>query len=286
MTEVGAAMLHQYPHQGHLGSVGRPLPGYEMRLIDAFGGVIHADHASGDLQVRYAGMMTGYKNQEPIPEGTWYSSGDIMSRIDGRYYVVGRSKELIKVNGFQVAPAELEAMLLTHPCLVDAAVIGCLRADGVTEVPRAFVVQMSDGGRCSRLTANEVYNFVADRLASYKKLDGGIIFVDEIPKTASGKIQRFKLAQMDQFRKSITELLVKNDYAIEIEDVTEFKEKTVARRRSARLRRQQSEQTKVTAPDIARPRRKQKLSLRAKMKALQEPRFSIDRTSFDTALFK
>jgi acyl-coenzyme A synthetase/AMP-(fatty) acid ligase len=206
MTEIGAAMLHRYPHKGYLASVGRPLLGYEMRLLDAFGNIITADHKPGDLQVRYAGMMTGYKDQEPIPSGSWYSTGDIMYRIDGRYHVVGRSKELIKVNGFQVAPAELEATLLTHPCIIEAAVIGRLRADGVTEVPRAFVVRMSDGGRCSRLTAEEIYAFVAQRLASYKRLDGGIVFVDEIPMTASGKIQRFKLAQMDQFCNSITEL--------------------------------------------------------------------------------
>jgi acyl-coenzyme A synthetase/AMP-(fatty) acid ligase len=90
--------------------------------------------------------------------------------------------------------------LLAHPCIVGAAFIGCLRANGVTEVPR--------------LTAEEIYTFVAERLASYRPLDCSIVFVDEIPRTASGKIQRFKLAQMDQFRNSITELLMRNDDAV------------------------------------------------------------------------
>lgn len=284
MTEIGAAMLHQYPHKGHLGSIGRPLPGYEMRLVDAFGGLITADHEPGDLQVRYAGMMTGYKNQAPIPQGSWYSTGDIMSRIDGRYYVVGRSKELIKVNGFQVAPAELEALLLTHPCIIDAAVIGCLRADGITEVPRAFVIRISDEGRCSRLTADEVYTFTAERLASYKRLEGGIVFVDEIPRTASGKIQRFKLAQMDQFRNSITDLLVQNDRAVKVQDVQQLKTRSTTTRRSPRLGKRSSDQAKSAARVILRPRRKRKISLRSKMKALTESSVSIQGKYHNTGL--
>ena len=212
MTEVGAAMLLQYPERnGCDGSVGRPLPGYEMRLLDSMGQVIVDDHQPGELQVRYIGMMTGYKNQAPVPPGTWYSTGDLMSRAEGRYFVVGRSKELIKVNGFQVAPAEIEAVLLAHPHIADAAVIGALREDNVSEVPRAYIVRKADvDGRCGTLTAQEVYDFARGRLASYKALEGGVVFVDEIPKTATGKIQRFKLARMDQYRRSVTELLIRN----------------------------------------------------------------------------
>lgn len=135
MSEVGASAFHKYPEQGHLGSIARPLPGYDFRLLDCFGATISSDHEPGELQVRYPGMMTGYKGHEPVEEGSWYSTGDIASRVESRYCIVGRSKELIKVNGFQVSPAEVEATLLTHECINDAAVIGVLRADGVTEVP-------------------------------------------------------------------------------------------------------------------------------------------------------
>lgn len=207
-----------------------------------------------------------------------------MSRIDGRYYVVGRSKELIKVDGFQVAPAELEATLLTHPCIVDAAVIGCLRTDGVTEVPRAFMIRMSDGGRCSRLTADEVYTFVAERLASYKRLDGGIVFVDHIPRTASGKIQRFKLAQTDQFRTSVTELLVKNDHFVDVEDTQQLKKQLTTRRRNARLGSKICLQTASSSSTALRPRRARKRSLRAKMEALQESNMSLREVRYDAGL--
>ena len=99
MTEIGAAMLLQYPEQDDGGSIGRPLPGYEMRLVSSSLKTISEDRVPGELQVRYAGMMTGYKNHRPLREGDWFSTGDIMSRLAGKYYVVSRSKEMIKVNG-------------------------------------------------------------------------------------------------------------------------------------------------------------------------------------------
>ena len=273
-TEIGAATLHHYPEQGNLGSIGRPLPGFEMRLLNTLGEIIQEDYVSGELQVRYPGTMTGYKDQIPFEPGSWYSTGDIMSRIDGRYVVVGRSKELIKVNGFQVAPAELEATLLTHECIVDCAVIGTPRADNVTEVPRAFVIRKGEpGGRCSSLTTDEVYHYAAARLASYKRLEGGVIFVDSIPRTASGKIQRFKLAQMDQFRKSMTDLLVKNDVLVKNEDVRETTNHP-GRRRSARQRRASIGSGLVGDAGISKrtslPSRKRGITLRAKMQALEE----------------
>ena len=99
-TETGPVTLHQFPAQdGCDGSIGRPLPGYEMRLLDNFGNMILEDNQPGEAQVRYAGMMIGYKNQPPHPMGEWYSTGDTMTRVNGKYFVVGRIKELIKVNG-------------------------------------------------------------------------------------------------------------------------------------------------------------------------------------------
>lgn len=83
-------------------------------------------------------------------------------------------------------------MLRQHNHIADVAVAGVLREDGLTEVPRAYVVRNS-GAETHEIDAEDVYNFARDRLASYKALDGGVVFVDHIPRTASGKVQRFKL---------------------------------------------------------------------------------------------
>ncbi len=101
LTEVGAVTFSKYPERdGCDGSIGRLLPGYRMRLLDGSGKVITEDNDSGEVQVRYEGMMTGYKNHPPFPVGEWYSTGDVMTRVNGKYFVVGRIKELIKVNGY------------------------------------------------------------------------------------------------------------------------------------------------------------------------------------------
>ena len=92
------------------------------------------------------------------------------------------------------------------PGIIDVAVTGMNMPDGSGEVPRAFVVRSRDPS-ISRLTAEEVYNYARARLASYKALDGGVIFVEEIPRTASGKIQRFKLSQMNSYREMVASLL-------------------------------------------------------------------------------
>ena len=99
------------------------------------------------------------------------------------------------IRSWQVAPAELEAVLRKHPAVADVAVVGVLRDDGVSEVPRAYIVRDSEvvARGPTGVTAEEVYSFARERLASYKALDGGIVFVDSIPRTASGKIQKFKL---------------------------------------------------------------------------------------------
>ncbi|KAK3059416.1 hypothetical protein LTS18_010921, partial [Coniosporium uncinatum] len=103
-----------------------------------------------------------------------------------KWYIVDRKKELIKVRGFQVAPPELEGFLLGHPDIVDAAVIG-VPAGEDTELPRAYVVRRP-GSDASEMTEEDVKEFVGSRLAKYKRLEGGVRFVEAIPKNASGKI--------------------------------------------------------------------------------------------------
>jgi acyl-CoA synthetase (AMP-forming)/AMP-acid ligase II len=135
--------------------------------------------------------MAGYLGNEQATRETidgdgFLHTGDL-ARVDstGCVYIVDRLKELIKYKGYQVPPAELEAVLLAHPQIADAAVIGVRDVDSGEEVPKAFVVKQSG----AELTADEVMTFVADQVAPYKKVRR-VEFIDAIPKTASGKILR------------------------------------------------------------------------------------------------
>ena len=111
---------------------------------------------------------------------------------DGCVHIVDRLKELIKYKGYQVPPSELEALLLTHPAVADAAVIGVVDPASGEEVPKAFVVRQTGAAGAETLTASEVMSFVAEHVAPYKKVRQ-VEFVDAIPKSASGKILRREL---------------------------------------------------------------------------------------------
>jgi acyl-CoA synthetase (AMP-forming)/AMP-acid ligase II len=164
------------------------------RLVDDAGGNITGYDVPGELCVRGPLVIPGYfenpkANAEAFKNG-WFYTGDIAycDSKSKKWYIVDRKKELIKVRGFQVAPPELEAVLLGHPQIVDTAVIG-VYPKGVDggEVPRAYVVRRQ-GPEGAKLTAEDVKRYLEPRLAKYKALDGGVVFLDAIPKTASGKI--------------------------------------------------------------------------------------------------
>ena len=145
---------------------------------------------SGELWVRGPNVMLGYLNNDQATADTidvdgFLHTGD-MATVDanGCVYIVDRLKELIKYKGYQVPPAELEALLLTNPKIADAAVVGAHDEDG-EEVPKAFVV-VAEG---AELTADEVIAFTAERVAPYKKVRQ-VEFIAQIPKSASGKILR------------------------------------------------------------------------------------------------
>ena len=142
----------------------------------------------GEIWIRGPQVMKGYLNNPEatalsIDEDGWLRTGDIGHvDADDHFFIVDRLKELIKYKGFQIAPAELEALLLTHPAIVDAAVIP-IPDEEAGEVPKAFIVLRPD----HELSAAEAQAFVAGHVAHYKQTRE-VEFVDEIPKSASGKI--------------------------------------------------------------------------------------------------
>jgi 4-coumarate--CoA ligase len=172
------------------GSVGITVPGTECRIVEPSTGADAGPGEEGELWVRGPQVMKGYLNN---PEATaacldaegWLRTGDIAQfDADGYLFIRDRLKELIKVKGFQVAPAELEAVLLAHPDIADAAVIG-VPDDEAGEVPAAFLVAAGD----RRLTCEDLDAWFEGKLAHYKRVRQ-IEYLDGIPKSASGKILR------------------------------------------------------------------------------------------------
>ena len=150
---------------------------------------------SGELCVRGPTVVPGYLNNpiadEAFDSNGFYHTGDI-GYCDAKsklWYIVDRKKELIKVRGFQVAPSELEAVLLSHPQIVDSAVIGVQFGRDESQLPRAYVVKRP-GLEGEKITENDVKTHMEQKLANYKRLDGGVKFVGAIPRNASGKILR------------------------------------------------------------------------------------------------
>ena len=172
------------------GSVGQLVPNAQCRIVDPATGQDVEGNEPGEMWLRGDMVMLGYFNNpeataETIDADGWLHTGDIFYRDDdGYYYVTDRLKELIKYKGFQVPPAELEALLLSHPAVGDAGVVG-KPDDEAGEVPVAFVMLKPDASA----TADDIMSFVAEQVAGYKKLHA-VEFVDAIPKSASGKILR------------------------------------------------------------------------------------------------
>ncbi|MEH0419605.1 4-coumarate--CoA ligase family protein [Streptomyces sp. B21-083] len=179
------------------GTVGRLLPSTEMRILSLDDpGQEAVVGEAGEIVIRGPQVMKGYLGN---PEATtamidadgWLHTGDV-GHVDanGWLFVVDRVKELIKYKGFQVAPAELEALLLTHPGIADAAVIGVYNEDN-NEVPHAYVVRQPSA---TDLSEGEVMMYVAERVAPYKRVRN-VTFIDGIPRAVSGKILRRRLRE-------------------------------------------------------------------------------------------
>jgi acyl-CoA synthetase (AMP-forming)/AMP-acid ligase II len=197
MTEVGAT--HIAPDDvdpAKLASVGPCAPNAECKVVDLLTGHEVGPGEDGELCVRTPAMMRGYLNRpettaQTIDGDGWLHTGDIgHADADGYFYIVDPLKELIKYKGGQVAPAELEAILLAHPAVADVAVVPS-PDEAAGEVPKAFVVARAE------TSADELMDFVATRVAPYKKVRR-LEFVEQIPKSPSGKILRRLLVERER----------------------------------------------------------------------------------------
>jgi len=190
MTEASPATHVTSEDVGRLkpGSIGQPVANTECRVVDVETGLDVAPGADGEILVRGPQVMLGYlgrpeETRATIDADGWLHTGDIgHADADGDFYVVDRLKELIKYKAMQVPPAELEAALLSHPAVADAAVVPLPDAES-GEIPRAFVVLKGVA------TADELMTYVAGLVAPHKKVRR-VDFVDAIPKSPSGKILR------------------------------------------------------------------------------------------------
>jgi benzoate-CoA ligase len=195
-TEMLHIFLSNQPGRVRYGTTGWPVPGYEIQLRGDDGGPV-PDGEPGDLYIHgpSAAMMYWGNCQKTRDtfQGGWTKSGDKYVRnADGTYTYSGRSDDMLKVSGIYVSPFEVEATLVQHPAVLEAAVIGKEDAEGLTKT-KAYVV-FKPGASA---TEDELKSFVKDRLAPYK-YPRFWAFVSELPKTATGKIQRFKLREQER----------------------------------------------------------------------------------------
>lgn len=177
-----------------IGSIGPVVSSTHGKIIDPETGKSLGPNERGELCIKGPQVMMGYfndieKTKECLSDGGWLRTGDLAySDEDGFFYIDDRLKELIKVRGFQVAPAELEELILHNEHVQDVAVIQV--PDEVSgELPRAYVV-LKPSANTEEVTEEYLKDWVKERVSPHKRISGGVAFVDQIPKSASGKILR------------------------------------------------------------------------------------------------
>lgn len=193
-----------------IGSTGRLAPNMSLMIMQD--GKEMRDGEEGELWVRGPNIFKGYYNNAEattaaIDAEGWYRTGDI-GYFDkaGNIFITDRLKELIKYNGFQVPPAQLEALLVAHPAVFDVAVIGVYSEEKATELPRAYIV-LVEGHRADANMEKDLHEWLNKQVVPYKRLRGGIRFVEAIPKSAAGKILRRVL--VEQAKNEQTTVLAK-----------------------------------------------------------------------------
>lgn len=176
-----------------IGSSGRLIPSMSLKIV--LNGEEMDVGKAGEIWLRGPNIFKGYYNNptataDAIDSEGWYRTGDIGYMDEqGNIFITDRLKELIKYNGFQVPPAQLEALLIGHPAVSDVAVIGVYSAQRATELPRAYIV-VAPGHKGEQELEKELHEWVNKQVVPYKRLRGGIRFVEMIPKSAAGKILR------------------------------------------------------------------------------------------------
>jgi benzoate-CoA ligase len=193
-TEILHIFLSNRPGAARPGSSGLPVPGYEAIIVDDDGRPVPKGEI-GNLRVKGDSTMAFYWNKHDKTKDTlfghWIQTGDkYYQDEDGYYWYAGRADDMLKVGGIWVSPVEVEGTLIKHPAVLEAAVVGHEDTDRLVK-PRAFVV-LKDAAAGEGALAEELKAFVKDKIAPYK-YPRWIEFVSELPKTATGKIQRFKL---------------------------------------------------------------------------------------------
>ncbi|EHK17163.1 uncharacterized protein TRIVIDRAFT_195155 [Trichoderma virens Gv29-8] len=212
LTETSVVVSMQNKRDIMFGSCGHIFPGYEGRLISRDGEEVTELGTPGELLLRSPTVMLGYLDNEKATKETftedgWLRTGDLMEfrkSDDGHehLFIVDRVKELIKVRGLQISPTEIEALLSRHPCVADVCVVP-IPDDSAGELPLAFIVPSPTGkAEDERVLKQKIHAFVDSELSEYKRLAGGIEFLEALPKSASGKTKR---GEMKERAKKISE---------------------------------------------------------------------------------
>ncbi|KAH7140039.1 hypothetical protein B0J13DRAFT_639310 [Dactylonectria estremocensis] len=195
-TEASGACVQSGVRDKHmaLNATGKIIANIELRFLDQFGQDVGPE-GPGEITIRGPNIMMGYlrdphATKRDMLDGGWYKTGDLGYLNSESYLIVnGRSKDTIKYNGFQVSPMELEEILLQHPAIDEVAVCGVWSDEAATELVRAYVAPKKGVERDGK-TAGSIAKFLANQVSGYKHLRGGVIFLDELPKSPTGKVLR------------------------------------------------------------------------------------------------
>ncbi|KAL7944999.1 acetyl-CoA synthetase-like protein [Trichoderma barbatum] len=191
LSETTGAVTYTPPDRTDtMGSLSPLLPNVTLRLVDENDNDVEVGQP-GEALLKGPMVTKGYHNNPEANKSSftsdgWFRTGDILKMDGDKLYMIDRKKELIKYKGLQVAPAELEGVLTAHPSVTDAAVIGTHRED--TEVPTAFVA-LAPGAK-GKISEADLIGYVQSKVSDYKRLRGGVIFIDAIPRSPTGKILR------------------------------------------------------------------------------------------------